>query len=105
MALPAAPQCSAGCCCPGTQPDLFSLGKVPGIPPGILGHGLSQEMDFPLPDIKGYANLTPLASGIGTGIDPLCTGCSFVPAVKPSGWERSLCVLRYAHAAPMASLF
>lgn len=75
VALPAAPSAQqgwkpAGCCCPGTQPDLFSLRKVPGIPPGIFGHGHSQEMDFPLPDIRGYANITPLVSGIGIGIDP-----------------------------------
>lgn len=41
-----------------TQADLSAWGKVPGIPPKmIFWHGHAQRMGFPVPDIRGYANL------------------------------------------------
>lgn len=58
MALPAAPVLNGagswlGAACPGTQADLFSSGKVPGIPPKtIFGCGHSQKIDFSLSDIR-----------------------------------------------------
>lgn len=107
MALPAAPVLSRdgswlGAACPGTQPDLLSLGKFSGIPPGTFGHGHSQKMDFPLPDIRGYVNLLLHWSVVLAGIVPLWTGCSVMHTVKPRDWERSLCVLRSAHGQPVS---
>lgn len=63
MALPAAPVLNGagswlGAAYPGTQADLYSLGKVPGIPPKTMfGHGHSQKIIFSLSDVRGYANL------------------------------------------------